>query len=79
MRSLRQKIDLKCKSCSYDRLAAGTWRQQVTLCASTKCPLYDVRPVNTSKIPKNVLSYYKVSENESKKLHGLISRGVEYV
>ncbi len=42
--SLRSCIDQNCKECIYDRLAAGTWRQQVTLCAIKKCPLWEVRP-----------------------------------
>lgn len=43
--SLRERIDAKCKACVYDRLAAGTWREQVADCGSVSCELYDVRPV----------------------------------
>lgn len=44
--SLRQAINNKCRDCSYDRFAAGNWRQQVTACTSPACPLYLVRPVS---------------------------------
>jgi len=62
--SLRKAIDDKCKSCIYDPLAAGTWRQQVTLCSVTSCPLFPVRPVTKSAIPIPVLKYYCVPEAE---------------
>lgn len=41
-RSYRKPVDQKCRSCTYDSRAVGTWRQQVTLCSVTKCP-----PCNT--------------------------------
>lgn len=44
--SLRAAIDKYCKQCSYDETDAGTWRQQVTLCPSSECPLYRVRPLS---------------------------------
>lgn len=44
--SLRAPIDEYCKQCSYDETDAGTWRQQVTLCPSSECPLYPVRPLS---------------------------------
>lgn len=46
--SLRQAINDKCRDCIYDPLAPGNWRQQVTLCTSTECPLYRVRPTSRS-------------------------------
>jgi len=61
---LRKRVDDKCKSCIYDPEAAGTWRQQVTLCSVTKCPLYPVRPVTKSPIPHSVLKYYSVPKAE---------------
>ncbi len=61
---LRKCVDDKCKSCIYDPEAAGTWRQQVTLCSVTKCPLYPVRPVTKSPIPHSVLKYYSLPTAE---------------
>ncbi len=46
--SLRGAINAMCRSCIYDRLAAGNWRQQVTNCACPACALYPVRPVSKS-------------------------------
>jgi len=48
--SLRKAINEKCKDCIFDPLAGGKWKQQVTLCTVTSCPLYTVRPV-TGNIP----------------------------
>ena len=62
--SLRKAINQNCKSCAYDDLAAGTWRQQVTLCSVKSCALYDVRPKSTRPIPESVLSYYGVGLGE---------------
>jgi hypothetical protein len=63
--SLRKAIDDKCRDCIYDPLAAGTWRQQVTLCSVKLCPLYEVRPKTGSPIPESVLSYYGVNLGDS--------------
>ena len=52
--SLRKCINDKCRDCIYDEKAGGTWRQQVTVCTSTLCPLYPVRPVSKGKLPANV-------------------------
>ena len=41
--SLRKAINEHCKECIFDPLAGGTWRQQVTLCTVSECPLYPVR------------------------------------
>ena len=68
MASLRKKINQHCKSCIYDSLAVGSWRQQVTLCGVKSCALYDVRPKSTRPIPESVLSYYGVNLAES---HGV--------
>lgn len=47
--SLRKAIDAKCRDCIYDPLSGlGNWRQQVTGCTATDCPLYPVRPVSKS-------------------------------
>ena len=62
--SLRKAINENCKSCIYDDKAAGTWRQQVTLCSVKSCALYDVRPKTTYPIPESVLSYYGVKTGQ---------------
>ena len=62
--SLRKCIDEHCKCCIYDSSAVGTWRQQVTLCSVTGCPLYPVRPTTPAPIPENVLDYYQVTGDE---------------
>lgn len=61
---LRKYINEHCKGCIYDCGAAGTWRQQVTLCTIKSCELYPVRPVTKSPIPESVLNYYFVPEVE---------------
>jgi len=58
--SLRKAINGKCKDCIYDDLAMGTCLQQITLCSSDDCPLFDVRPKSKSIIPEKVLSYYGI-------------------
>jgi hypothetical protein len=62
--SLRAAVNDHCKSCIYDNLAAGTWRQQVTLCSAKSCALYEKRPKTTHIIPESVLSYYGVKLDE---------------
>ena len=60
--SMRKCINDNCKNCIYDPGAAGTWRQQVTLCTVTSCALYPVRPVTKASIPASVLKYYGVTD-----------------
>lgn len=48
---LRGKVDAKCLSCIYDPQAPGNWRQQVSACTVTSCPLYSVRPQSK---PENI-------------------------
>lgn len=51
--SLRKAINDKCKDCIYDDLSGlGNWRQQVSLCTSTDCALYPVRPLSKPKPKK---------------------------
>lgn len=45
--SRKKAIEDMCKSCSYDKLSTGTWREQVRDCCSVSCPLYPVRPMPT--------------------------------
>ena len=61
---LRKAINQHCLICVHDKTAAGTWRQQVTLCGVKSCALYDVRPKSTRPIPESVLSYYGVDLGE---------------
>lgn len=42
--SLRKAINDMCKDCIYDSESEGNWRQQVTACTATTCPLYPHRP-----------------------------------
>ena len=64
--SLRKAINGKCKDCIYDDLAAGTWRQQVTICSSEDCPLFHVRPKSKSTIPEAVLTGHGVKLDDLK-------------
>jgi len=75
--SLRKAIDQNCRSCVYDGLAAGTWRQQVTLCSVKSCALYKVRPKTSSAIPESVLSYYGVKLDDSQSLELISDKEVE--
>jgi hypothetical protein len=45
---LRKAINDKCKDCTYDELDSGTWRQQVSACDITGCPLHPYRPRSSS-------------------------------
>ena len=62
--SYRQAINDKCKSCIYDDVAPGTWRQQVTLCAVGDCPLWPYRPQTKAKIPASVLQFYGIDPDD---------------
>ena len=59
--SLRQAINDNCRTCIYDPAAAGTWRQQTTLCSVTSCDLHPVRPITKSPIPESTLDYYSIT------------------
>lgn len=50
--SPRQAIYLHCKSCIYDPLAGGTWREQTENCTIVGCDLYQHRPI-TAKTRKS--------------------------
>ena len=73
MSKFRARINKNCKSCIYDSYAAGTWRQQTTLCPAINCSFHEVRPVTESEIPVAVLDYYHVSEGEYQKIRLQIS------
>jgi hypothetical protein len=45
--SMRSAINAMCRQCIYDPVGGtGNWRQQVSACASTSCPLYPLRPMS---------------------------------
>jgi len=43
--SPRQAIASKCKDCTYDTEAAGSWRQQTATCPVVHCALWAFRPL----------------------------------
>lgn len=45
MASLKKCIENKCKDCTYDSFAPGSWRLQVEECRVKACPLWEVRPI----------------------------------
>ena len=45
MASLKKCIEAKCKDCTYDPCAAGSWRSQVEECTVKSCALWEVRPI----------------------------------
>jgi len=53
MASLKKAIEEKCKDCTYDQCAPGTWREQVELCTVKACPLWQVRPKTVATINAN--------------------------
>lgn len=38
-----------CKWCLFDPKEPGNWRQQITACTATDCPLYRFRPRSKPK------------------------------
>jgi len=50
MASLKKCIEAKCKDCTYDQEAPGTWREQTEACTVQKCPLWSVRPMTVATI-----------------------------
>ena len=62
--SLRKAINLKCKDCTYDNKAPGTWRQQVAFCCVKTCPLWAVRPKTCRPIPKSIKAHYGADLDE---------------
>ncbi len=40
-----EAIALKCRDCVHDEAAVGTWRQQISACHLTACPLWRFRPL----------------------------------
>ncbi|GJM17474.1 MAG: hypothetical protein DHS20C13_28010 [Thermodesulfobacteriota bacterium] len=64
--SYKKAVEEKCRDCTYDDCASGTWRQQVTLCSAKTCPLYDVRPKSKSPIPEPVLLSHGIKTDTSR-------------
>lgn len=50
MASLKKAIEGKCKDCTYDHAAPGTWREQVEQCTVKSCALWEVRPVTVATV-----------------------------
>ena len=81
--SLRRAIDAHCRDCTYDPEAAGTWRQQATLCTVLGCARHLCRPVTKAAIPESVLDYYQAEGAEraffglSRPLEGTVSEHSE--
>jgi len=50
MASLKKCVEAKCKDCTYDHAAPGSWRAQVEACNVKSCPLWEVRPVTMETI-----------------------------
>ncbi len=57
-------ITQNCFDCLYDPKAAGTNRQQVTLCSVYECALRPFRPTSKAPIPVSVLKYYGLTGAE---------------
>ncbi len=47
-RGRKAAMDQQCKDCICDTYAPGNWRDQVTLCTSFDCSLWDLRPVSST-------------------------------
>jgi hypothetical protein len=65
--SLRAAINLKCRECLYDPLSGlGNWRQQVSACTSSECPLFPVRPKSrphTERVSRGTVKADSSTEN----------------
>jgi len=44
MTTFRKAVNGKCKDCIYDTAGRGNWKEQVTMCTSLDCPLWEIRP-----------------------------------
>lgn len=66
-KGMKGKVTAMCISCKYDPHARGTFRQQISACKYTACPLYDVRPTTTNntgvaKVEKPVVAKVQVKD-----------------
>lgn len=55
-----QAIAAKCRQCIHDPRAAGTWREQVAICACLDCPLWRYRP-----LPRNPAMWVALRDPEA--------------
>ena len=65
MVSYKNAIGAKCKWCIFDSREPGNWREQVTMCTATDCPLWHCRPKVrrlTEKQQKKLLHLMQASE-----------------
>lgn len=47
--SRAKAINEMCRTCIYDPIQKGAWRQQVEDCTSVECPLFEFRPRSAAK------------------------------
>jgi len=50
MASLKKAVEAKCKDCTYDPKAGGSWREQVEACTVRSCALWEVRPISVATL-----------------------------
>lgn len=66
-KSIRAAINAKCWDCNYDEYDSGNWRDQVTACPSSDCPLFPHRPLNSkAKASIKEAKLTAMSEDERK-------------
>lgn len=53
MASLKKCIEQKCKDCTYDPCAPGSWRSQTESCHVKACALWEVRPITMELMLRN--------------------------
>ena len=58
-----QAINAMCKWCIYDPKEKGSWKQQVTICQDSKCPLHPHRPIAIS-LPLELLKKYNMTYDD---------------
>lgn len=61
--SIQQAINDKCRDCIYDECLKVTWREQVSNCTVTSCPLWKHRPTIQSPISKTTLTLNSKHKN----------------
>lgn len=54
---IKKAVANYCKSCIYDALSGGTWREQVEACSITQCDLYQHRPITAKTAQKRRQEY----------------------
>ena len=67
--SLRNAIYLKCMDCIYDPEVEGGWKQQVSQCELTACPLWEYRPhprtsSQSPKMTSNQCTFETISKDQ---------------